>query len=58
MSEFLLMLMVMIKEGLELVALKQGYLQVKSIQVMVGLTCVMILHLMCRGILSEWPKLV
>lgn len=58
MSELLFMLMIILKEGMELLALKRGHLQVKSIRVMLVLTCFMILHLMWRGILSQWPMLL
>ena len=58
MSELLFMLMIILKEGMELLALKRNHLKVKSIRVMLVMTGCLILHLMWRGILSEWPVLL
>ena len=58
MSELLFMLMIILKEGMELLALKRNHLKEKSIRVMLVMTCCLILHLMWRGILSEWPVLL
>lgn len=58
MAELLFMLMIMFKEGIELLALKRGHLQIKSIRIMLVLICLMLLHLMWQGILSDWPMLL
>lgn len=58
MSELLFMLMIIFKEGFELLALKRGHLQIKSIRIMLVLICLMLLHLMWRGILSDWSMLL
>ena len=58
MSELLFMLMIIFKAGFELLALKRGHLQIKSIRIMLVLICLMLLHLMWRGILSDWSMLL
>ena len=59
MAQTLFMMMMMIlKEVMELLALKRKQLELKSVRFLLIAICFMCLHLMSRGILTDWPMVL
>ena len=58
MTQTLFMVMIILKEVMEFLALKRNQMKVKSVRFLLIMICFMCLHLMSRGILADWPMLL
>lgn len=58
MAQIIFILIIILKESMELLALYRGQIELKVIRILLVLICLMCLQLMARGIVSEWPMLL
>ncbi|HAX74153.1 MAG TPA: hypothetical protein DCY20_11570 [Firmicutes bacterium] len=58
MGEFVFILIFVLKEVFEMIAIKRNELNHIFVRIMLGMISIMMMHLIMRGVLAEWPNFI